>query len=143
MIEPDEGLDPHIAYDNDAIYMLDLGILGDEDRLCPRCQRFDIQSFARSKNHRRGYLLRDINESARNGCDFCSLLLASIKNVEKPYYFYLSFNGRKATNPDLYVHMPLSENYSQANERSGSPGLKFNRLRTELGDRFSEGKKRD
>lgn len=56
--------------------------ISDRALLCKCCQRFDIRSFARSASQRRGYLLRDVQASASDGCEFCSLLLDSVKNVE-------------------------------------------------------------
>lgn len=109
LIELDEGLSTYDGYHNDALDILDLGDDGDEAILCQRCQRFDIQSFAKSVNHRRGYLLRDVEAAAADRCEFCSLLLASLKDILRPTYFYVSFGSRKPTNPDLYVHMTLSK----------------------------------
>lgn len=107
--------------------------------LCNRCQNFDIQSFARSPSRRRGYLLKDVEMSARDGCEFCSLLLDGVKDVERPTYFYTTtFNRQKTTNPDLYVHMTVSESYRDDKASLMAPGLRANRLFIQLGDRFSE-----
>jgi hypothetical protein len=107
--------------------------------LCDRCKHFDIQSFARSASRRRGYALREVEIAAANGCEFCSLLLDSVKDVERPTYFSTTFLGRHTpTNPDLYLHMTLSENYTNKKIQPVSPGLRVNRLLTEIGDRFSE-----
>lgn len=107
--------------------------------LCNRCQNFDIQSFTRSPSRRRGYLLKDVEMGARNGCEFCSLLLDGVKDVERPTYFYtMAVNRRKTTNPDLYVHMTVSESYQGDKASLMAPGLRANRLFIQLGDRFSE-----
>jgi hypothetical protein len=112
---------------------------GNGATLCDRCQRFDIQSFARSASRRCGYVLREVEIAAANGCEFCSLLLDSVKDVEKPTYFYTTnFGQRRPLNPDLYLHMTLSENYINKKLHLVSPGLRVNRLLTEIGDRFSE-----
>lgn len=138
LIELDEGFPTHVGYYNDELDILDLGDMGFEAILCPRCQRFDIQSFAKGVDHRRGYLLRDVETAAAEGCEFCMLLLASLKNIPRPTYFYMSFGSRRPTNSDLYVHMTLSENYSEMKKQPGSLGLRVNRLQTEIGGRFSE-----
>jgi len=110
-----------------------------EASLCDRCQSFDLQSFARSPSRRRGYLLKDVEMSARDGCEFCSLLLDGVKNVERPKYFYITaFNKQKATNPDLYVHMTVSESFRDDEVNLMAPGLRANRLLIHIGDRFSE-----
>jgi hypothetical protein len=107
--------------------------------LCNRCQSFDIQSFARSPSRTRGYLLKDVEMSARDGCEFCSLLLDGVKNVERPTYFYTTASNRqKTTNPDLYVHMTVSESGWDDKASLMVPGLRANRLLIQLGDRFSE-----
>jgi hypothetical protein len=113
-------------------------VVGAGASLCDRCQNFDIQSFTRSSSRRRGYLLRDV-EAAAGGCEFCSLLLDSLKDVEKPKYFYDNFRGGyNDLKPDLYVHMTLSENYSGSKKQSNSLPLGANRLLTEVGDRNSD-----
>jgi hypothetical protein len=90
-----------------SLDILDLG-LDDEGAgvtLCQRCQRLDIQYSASCINHRRGYHLRGVEAEAK-GCEFCSLLLASVKDIPKPTYFYNNvLGGRITTHPDLYVHM--------------------------------------
>lgn len=109
-----------------------------EPALCPRCQNFDIQSFARSANRRKGYLLKEVEAAANQSCQFCELLLDAVKDVEKPEYFYLNaIWGRTTLNPDLYVHMTISESYKDEALATTSPGLQANRLLIELGDRFS------
>ena len=113
--------------------------VGNGATLCDHCQRFDIQSFARSASCRRGYVFREVKAAAADGCEFCSLLLDSVKDVERPTYFYTNNLGRRTTtNSDLYVHMTLSENYTDKKMQSASPGLRANRLLTEIEDRFSE-----
>ncbi|KAF2280703.1 HET-domain-containing protein [Westerdykella ornata] len=112
----------------------------DSSSLCTRCQNFDVQSFARSANRRKGYLLRDVQAAANQGCSFCALLLEALEGVEKPEYFYNNlFVGRTTLNPDLYVHMTVSESYYDDRElcTSLSMGLSVNRILVELGDRFS------
>ena len=105
--------------------------------LCERCKHFDIQSFSKSSTGKRGYLLHDVECSAKDGCEFCSLLLESLEDVEKPNYFYSDALGRRVVStPDLYVHMSLSENYS---EKSAGPfELRANRLQVEIGGRYSD-----
>jgi hypothetical protein len=127
----------------EAVQARDAEDTGDEAEaaasLCNRCKNFDIQSFARSPSRRKGYQLKDVEKSARNGCEFCSLLVDSVKDVERPTYFYTTaFNKQKTTNPDLYVHMTVSENYRNDEVNLMAPGLRANRLLIQLGDRFSE-----
>lgn len=107
--------------------------------LCELCQNFDIHSFNRGSTQTRGYLLRHV-EAAAVGCEFCSLLFDSVKDVEKPTYFYNSLLGYSTHDlkPDLYLHMTLSENYSGSNKQSTWLPLGANRLSTEIGDRFSD-----
>jgi hypothetical protein len=115
---------------------------GNGGRLCDRCQRFDIQSFARSSSRRCGYVLREVEVAAANGCEFCSLLLDSVKDIEKPTYFtsipIWGWGRFKPTNSDIYLHMTVSENYVNKKLLPVSPGLRVNRLLTEIGDRFNE-----
>ncbi|KAF2176902.1 hypothetical protein K469DRAFT_755399 [Zopfia rhizophila CBS 207.26] len=109
-----------------------------ESSLCERCQNFDIQSFTRSPNRRKGYLLKDVETAANQCCKFCGLLLDAVKNVEKPEYFYLNaFVGRTTINPDLYVHITISESYKDDALATPTPGLQANRFLIKLGDRFS------
>lgn len=107
--------------------------------LCELCQNFDIHSFTRSSTPTRGYLLRHV-EAAAIGCEFCSLLFDSVKDVEKPTYFYKSLLGGSTYDlkPDLYLHMTLSENYSSTKKQSNWLPLGANRLSTEIGGRFSD-----
>ncbi|KAK0112706.1 hypothetical protein ONS95_014442 [Cadophora gregata] len=137
-----ETIDPSITpYHDDWEY--DVPPLEDSDEpaevepsLCSRCQSFDIQSFTQSK--RKGYLLKDVEAAAAEGCQFCILLLDAVKDTEKPDYFYSNaFMGRTTLNPDLYVHMTISESYKDVKEVEISHGLRANRLLIELGDRFS------
>jgi hypothetical protein len=108
-------------------------------KLCDRCQRFDLQSFARDASRRYGYALRDVEAAASNGCEFCTLLLDSVKDVEKPAYFSTTiFGRRRPRNPDLYVYMTLSENYVQSKTPPGLSGLRVNRLLTEIGDAYTK-----
>ena len=54
--------------------------LCDDEMLCERCQRFDIQAFGRDPYPYRGVPLRSVISS--KDCSFCSLLLESLKKVE-------------------------------------------------------------
>jgi hypothetical protein len=130
---------------NDALDVLDIPDFGPANvdngaTLCDRCQCFNIQSFARSASRRCGYLLRDVEAAAANGCEFCSLLLDSVKDIEMPRYFSrtIFLNLPTPTKPTLYLHMTLSEDYTNSTNQPVSPGLRVNRLLTEIGDRFSE-----
>lgn len=126
---------------NDALDLPNNTDVANGATLCDRCQRFDIQSFARSASRRCGYILCEVEVAAANGCEFCSLLLDSVQGVEEPAYFtHDIFGRRRPTNPDLYLHMTLSENYASQKQQPASPGLRVNRLLTEIGDRFSEGR---
>jgi hypothetical protein len=141
LIELDAVLSTPDPDQNDALDIPNVrpANVGNEATLCDRCQRFDIQSFARSASRRCGYVLREVEAAAANGCEFCSLLLDSVKDVARPTYFTTTFLGRRTpTNPDLYLHMMLSENYTNKKIQPVSPGLRVNRLLTEIGDRFSE-----
>jgi hypothetical protein len=113
---------------------------GNRGTLCDRCQRFDIQSFARRASRRCGYDIRGVEVAAANGCEFCLLLLDSVKDIEKPaYYTSIPARGQaKPINLDLYLHMTVSENYVNKKLLPVSPGLRVNRLLTEIGDRFNE-----
>jgi hypothetical protein len=110
-----------------------------ESSLCKRCQAFNIQAFMDSAKRRRGYLLDDVKSDAAEGCEFCALLLAGVQDVAKPTYFYREFTGAdKTINPDIYVHMTLSENYTDPTVGPENQGLRANRLSIELGGRFSD-----
>jgi len=106
--------------------------------LCVRCQNFDIQSFARASGNRKGYLLSDVRAAAKEGCEFCGLLLESLKDVEEPQYFYSNaWVGRTTLASKLYVHMTISEDHKETSSATPNGGLRANRLFVELGDRFS------
>jgi hypothetical protein len=106
--------------------------------LCARCQSFDLQSFARSADRRKGYLLKDVKAAAAQRCQLCSLLLEALEDVEEPEYFHTNtFVGKTTLHPELYVHMTVSENYNEASLGTSTAGLQANRLLVELGDRFS------
>ncbi|CAH0002536.1 unnamed protein product [Clonostachys byssicola] len=51
------------------------------DPLCQRCQAFDIQAFAKDQYEYRGYKLKDLLESATQGCSFCSMLVENLELV--------------------------------------------------------------
>ncbi|KAH8787090.1 hypothetical protein F5882DRAFT_114013 [Hyaloscypha sp. PMI_1271] len=109
-----------------------------EISLCARCQNIDIQSFARSADRRKGYLLKEVEAAADQGCQFCRLLLDAVRDAEKPEYFYSNvFGGKTTLNPDLYVHMTIAESYKDETLATPSQGLRANRFLVELGDRFS------
>jgi hypothetical protein len=105
-------------------------------RLCERCQRFDLQSFARDASHRRrGYALRDVERGASESCDFYALLLDSLAGVAKPVYFSTTLWGRqRPRNPEFFVYLSVSENYAQPKPKITGPGLRANHLLTEIGD---------
>ncbi|KAI8951222.1 heterokaryon incompatibility protein-domain-containing protein [Xylaria longipes] len=42
--------------------------------LCEKCEKFDIQAFAKKNFPTRGYRVEDVRRAARNGCSFCALL---------------------------------------------------------------------
>jgi hypothetical protein len=133
----DSGLDD--AQDISGIAHLEPTGVKNGAILCNRCLRFDIQLFARSASCSCGYLLREVEVAAANGCEFCSLLLDSVSDVEKPTYLNCTILDRNIpTNRDLYAHLTLSENYGNRGNRPVSLGLQVNRLLTELGDRFSD-----
>jgi len=139
-IDPD--IEPYSDNWDDDAQPLAVRIVGNqaeaEISLCTRCQNFDIQSFARGTNRRKGYLLKDVEASANQGCQFCRLLLDAVKAAEKPEYAYGNyFRGRTMLYPDLYVHMTISESYKDEISAPPSQGLRANRFLIELGDRFS------
>lgn len=108
------------------------------NQLCARCQNFDLRSFARSVDNRKGYIWKDVKTEAAHGCPFCGLLLEVFKDVEEPEYFHTNaFVGKTTLHPELYVHMTISDNYKEASLTPRSEGLRANRLFIELGDRFS------
>ncbi|KAH7357417.1 hypothetical protein BKA66DRAFT_473227 [Pyrenochaeta sp. MPI-SDFR-AT-0127] len=136
----------HDGWDDDARPMsigVGRGTPGNDASLCDRCQNFNIQSFAQSTTRRKGYLLKDVEESVGTGCTFCALLLEAVKGVEKPEYFFTNafLPGKTVTNPDVYIHITASDSYNDELSNLGSPGLRANRLLIELGDRFSGIKK--
>ncbi|KAH9206014.1 hypothetical protein DL95DRAFT_397217, partial [Leptodontidium sp. 2 PMI_412] len=109
-----------------------------ETSLCSRCQNFDIQSFSKTTDRRKGYLLREVEAAATEGCQFCRLLLDAVKDAKKPDYFYSNaFTGITKLSPDLYVHMTISDSYKDEKPATQSLGLQANRILIELGDRFS------
>jgi len=139
-------------WDDDPIAITITGSSGDggddddgvSSSLCIRCQNFDIQSFGRVAGRRKGYLLRDVEEAAAagHGCEFCALLLDAVKDVPMPEYFYINiFSSATVIHPDLYVHMTVSENYKDGNEKPAhtvsSSGLRANRIHVEIGGRFT------
>ena len=72
------------------------------------------------------------------GCQFCTLLLEALEDVEEPEYFHTNaFVGKTTLHPELYVNMTISENYEEASIKTSTAGLHANRLLVELGDRFS------
>ncbi|KAK3293773.1 uncharacterized protein B0H64DRAFT_376637 [Chaetomium fimeti] len=120
----------------------------DDAGLCERCRHFDIQAFARSDNRTRGYMLRDVEFAATHagddgvtvGCAFCSLLLSSVKDVERPKdsteWELNVFRFPIDNDPSMYVHMTVHN--TEPTTRSPTPGLRANRLRAAIADRFSE-----
>jgi hypothetical protein len=48
--------------------------------LCPRCTNFDIQAFSQPGFPYRGFLCREVELSALQGCSFCSLLWDQIQH---------------------------------------------------------------
>ena len=125
--------------DTQALAQAETSLAAGASALCARCQTFSIQSFAPGLHKRKGYLLRDVELAAAQGCQFCSLLCEALRDVQKPEYFYTNvWVGRTTLNPDLWVHLSVSESYADgARETELMSGLKINRLLVELGDRFS------
>ncbi|KAH6855075.1 hypothetical protein B0I37DRAFT_401923 [Chaetomium sp. MPI-CAGE-AT-0009] len=116
--------------------------------LCDRCRHFDIQAFAQSDNRTRGYMLRDVKFAATThaddddvGCAFCSLLLSSVQDVEIPKdtteWEMNVFRFPIDNDPTMYVHMTV-DNTDPTTRPSPTPGLRANRLRAAIADRFSE-----
>lgn len=106
--------------------------------LCCQCSIFDIQSFARTPYRSRGYKRSDVEKSAASNCRFCLLLLDSVRGLDPPDPFYIStFGALRSIEPELYIHMTLSENYETATKKTVGP-LCFNRLHTAIGGRFDE-----
>jgi len=120
----------------------------DEAVLCERCKNFDIQAFARSENRTRGYMLHDVQLAATNAgdcadCAFCSLVLRSVEDVERPKdtteWELNPFRIPIDKDPSMYVHMtPCADNIITATDPTITSGLRANRLRAAVADRFSE-----
>lgn len=106
--------------------------------LCSICRRFDIQSFS-TPTRTRGFRLRDVDAAAAR-CEFCTLLSRAVIDVEKPVYYRPPSLTKKGgpVERELYIHMTLSQNYEAVGEGREGPGLGVNRMKIQLGDRFSE-----
>lgn len=121
------------------IQNVNTGVHPGNSPLCSRCRDFDIQTFTTSPTHTRGYLLSDVEAATASGCEFCTLLFDAVRYLERPKYYSTSASyGPNLVKRDLYIHMTLSQNYESVNARPATKGLSTNRMRVELGDRFSE-----
>jgi hypothetical protein len=123
------------------------GAMPSSTLLCTRCQNFNIQSFASGSTRTRGYRFGDVKCSSElePPCQFCALLFDAVKSLRAPLYFTSSAaigRSHPIADPELYVHMTLSEDYGSARARPGSQGLGGNRLLVEIGDRFGEVRER-
>ena len=97
--------------------------------LCARCENFDIQAFTKDAHGLRGYLIKDVRESARLGCEFCQLLIECSKNLKLANWAESRWNG-------TFIHMAISENYEMKVVGSGRQGLSVNRLILGIGPRY-------
>jgi hypothetical protein len=134
-----QAIEPHDAQEN-GTPVADIATNQPEPNttLCARCQNFDIQSFARAASRRKGYLLEDVEAAAKQGCQFCGLLLDAVRDIERPHYFYAHvFKGKTTMYPDLYVHMTVCKNDRDESNATSTDGLGATRFLIELGDRFS------
>ncbi|RMZ88043.1 hypothetical protein DV736_g4729, partial [Chaetothyriales sp. CBS 134916] len=117
--------------------------IGTGSELCDRCRQFDIQTFSRSNDRTHGYLLSDVRDATdRQRCPFCSLLLESVRDVERPRDATENeFNPWRLPieqDPGMYIHMKLCEDYKDPETRYPDLRLKANRLLVTLADRFSD-----
>jgi hypothetical protein len=105
------------------------GLDTDAIPLCNRCLQFDIQSFAKAPEGRRGYTLTSIEEGAREGCEFCSLLKQCVHELPGEEW---------EQHKEPYIHMSLWENDTRRiNKSSRHSGLCANRLKLWVGGHYT------
>lgn len=92
--------------------------------LCESCQHFDIHCFATDPDGIRAFKLEAVYNSAREGCDFCLLLLTNLKD---------DIAQLSAKEVDCsWIHMSLYDNF-QRPTRDGK-GYRYNKLIAKLAD---------
>jgi hypothetical protein len=97
--------------------------------LCDRCLQFDIQSFARAPEGRRGYTLSSVDKGAREGCEFCGLLGECVRDLP-------SDEWRQHKEP--YLHMSIWENETRRIRKAGKySGLRANRIKFWVGGLYT------
>jgi hypothetical protein len=114
---PVNGRDQRNDLDTDAI------------PLCSRCLQFDIQSFAKAPEGRRGYTLTSVEKGAKEGCEFCSLLNECVKELPDKEW---------KQHKEPYIHMSLWENSTRRiSPRLRGGGLSANRLKVWIGGLYT------
>jgi hypothetical protein len=97
--------------------------------LCDRCQQFDIQSFAKASEGRRGYTLSSVEEGAREGCEFCDLLFECVSELPGEEW---------KQHKEPYIHMTLWENDTRRISKiPPHGGLCANRLKLWVGGLYT------
>jgi hypothetical protein len=100
--------------------------------LCHFCQEFDIQAFKADPEGLRGYSLRAIRQSARDGCCFCELLQTTLNDTSSDGL--LPFNEDEEAD-DLWLHMRICGNDVTTTARTDLHAP-VNRLQILVGPRF-------
>ena len=93
--------------------------------LCNNCEEFDIRSFRDGRP--KGYLLSTVEDSARQGCEFCGYLCRNLQEAiatEKKLPF--------ADIHTIWIHL-RAENAALA-EMGGKSGLALTHLRLRIGN---------
>lgn len=124
--------------DPDAIPLAELNVNGHSQGLvseafavplCEQCRKFDIQSFATAPDGRKGYTLSSVNEGAREGCEFCSLLHDCVEELP---------DGEWKQLKKPYIHLALWEDYTNRIKMGQSTdGLRANRLAVWVGGLYT------
>lgn len=73
--------------------------------LCKFCTKFNIQTFEEPQPYR-GYLLSNVFDSGRSGCEFCGLLLEHLSSSHKsfPVKFYEFTKTAQSSGPyDVFL----------------------------------------
>jgi hypothetical protein len=97
--------------------------------LCEQCKKFDIQSFGKAPDGRKGYPLSSIQEGARDGCEFCGLLYDCVEELP---------DGEWKQLKKPYIHLSIWEDYTERIKKGRSAdGLRANRLAIWVGGRYT------
>jgi ribosome-binding protein aMBF1 (putative translation factor) len=97
--------------------------------LCEQCKQFDIQSFGKAPDGRKGYALSSIQKGARDGCEFCGLLYDCVEELP---------DGEWKEVKKPYIHLSLWEDYTiRIKKGRSTDGLSANRLAIWVGGRYT------